>query len=146
MRFVILAIFITCAPLLRAQQSTPNEEVPSVTARSQALELAGAFANDGFKIRDGFWGGAIEAKKPQFLQVNLFAGNAYWFSASVVGIGRKLSLSIATDAGQPVQGDTFQSEQSVAFGFVPQVSGRYFVRLELTTGEKSDFALVYSYK
>ena len=34
-----------------------------VTARKNALDLAGAFSNDGFKIRDGSWIGQIAAGK-----------------------------------------------------------------------------------
>ncbi len=63
---------------------TPTAPETDVSARSKALELAGAFSNDGYKIRDGYWPGEIEPNRPQFLEVNLFSGNEYWFSAAVI--------------------------------------------------------------
>jgi hypothetical protein len=37
-----------------------------MSAREQGPELAGAFSNDGYKIRDGYWPGEIEQNRPQF--------------------------------------------------------------------------------
>jgi hypothetical protein len=62
---------------------SPAVAESDVSVRSKALELAGAFSNDGYKIRDGYWPGEIEQNRPQFLEVNLFSGNEYWFSAAI---------------------------------------------------------------
>ena len=70
-----------------------------VEARRVATELAGAFSNDGFKLRDGCWQGQLAPKHAKLIQVNLYAGNQYWFSvgttAGLVGGGpRVVQLSI----------------------------------------------------
>ena len=48
----ILAALALSAPALA-------ETDQEVAAREVALELAGAFANDGFKLRDGHWAGTL---------------------------------------------------------------------------------------
>jgi hypothetical protein len=58
-------------------------------AHKAALDLAGAFSNDGFKLRDGSWSGAIQSGSPKIIQVNLYAGNEYWFSLGRDGAGKE---------------------------------------------------------
>jgi hypothetical protein len=125
---------------------SPPSEGSDVSARSKALELAGAFSNDGYKIRDGYWPGEIEPNRAQFLEVNLFAGNEYWFSGAVNSPGRKIAVSVLNEEGKPVEYQTYEDGQVAAAGFVPEVSGRYFIKMVLLEGDKSQFCLLYSYK
>lgn len=138
-----LGLLLLSASILSAQEKADS---PQVTARSKVLELAGAFSNDGYKIRDGYWSGILEPGKPQFLEVNLFAGNSYWFSVAALAPARKLSVSLFDENGRPLEEEIFQDGLAAAAGLVPDVSGKYFVRVELVEGDKSDFCLVYSYK
>ena len=139
-----LCIILLSASILSAQETTDSRE--HVTARSKVLELASAFANDGFKIRDGYWSGVLEPGKPRILEVNLFSGNAYWFSAATPAAAGKLSVAIFDENGRPVEGKVYQDGSYAAAGVLPDASGLYFVRLELVEGDKADFCLVYSYK
>ena len=124
---------------------TPTPET-DVSARSRALELAGAFSNDGYKIRDGYWPGELEPNKPVFLEANLFAGNEYWFSAAATAPARKIAVAIFDEKGKPVTGELYGEGPVAAAGAVPETSGRYFIRVTLLEGEKSQFCLLYSYK
>ncbi|CAN5684293.1 hypothetical protein BH09VER1_BH09VER1_03360 [soil metagenome] len=131
------------------ETATPAPVVPAdtdVSARSKALELAGAFSNDGYKIRDGFWAGELDAKKAPLLEVNLFAGNEYWFSAAAVSPARKIGITVYDEKGKPVDYQTYDGGAVTASGFAPTVSGRYFLKVNLLEGEKSQFCLLYSYK
>lgn len=125
---------------------SPAATESDVSARSKALELAGAFSNDGYKIRDGYWPGEIEQNRPQFLEVNLFSGNEYWFSAAINPPGRKIAVSVFNEKGKPVDFQTYEDGQVAAAGFLPEVSGRYYVKLALIEGDKAQFCLLYSYK
>ena len=138
-----LGILLISAAILSAQEPPDSQHN---TSRSKVLELAGAFANDGYKIRDGYWSGILEPGKPRILEVNLFAGNAYWFSAAAMPPARKVSLTLYDENGRPVEGEIFQDGSTAAAGLLPDASGRYFVRLEMVEGDKADFCLVYSYK
>jgi hypothetical protein len=149
MRHLALVLTLACLLPARAQNApeTPAEApAESPLARSLALELAGAFANDGFKLRDGFWSGTLDTSKPLFLQVNLFAGNQYWFSAAAAKPARKIAVSIFDAKGHPVAVEKYEDGASAAAGIEPTLSGPYIVRVELLEGEKSDFCLIYSYK
>jgi hypothetical protein len=117
-----------------------------VAARRAALELAGAWSNDGFKIRDGHWDGTLETGKSQILQVNLFAGNQYWFSAAANQKDVSLGVHVFDESGAPVKCEMFQDASRAACGFSPQASGPYFVKVTLLKGAESAFSLVYSYK
>ena len=127
----------------KAPTETPETDI---SARSRALDLAGAFSNDGYKIRDGFWKGALEPDRPKFLEVNLFSGNEYWFSGAAVPPARQIGIQIYDAKGQPVKIQTYEDGPVAAAGFVPEESGQYFVGIRLLSGEKSEFCLLYSYK
>jgi hypothetical protein len=64
-----------------------------VQARKDALEIAGAFANDGFKIRDGHYCGVVKPHEHALVAVNLYAGNQYWFSAAAAETS-KIAVSV----------------------------------------------------
>ncbi|MDX2079687.1 MAG: hypothetical protein SFU53_02795 [Terrimicrobiaceae bacterium] len=141
----LVPVFAEPSPTPSPSPATPTaDETP--LARSRALELAGAFANEGYKIRDGFWSGSIEKDKPVFIQINVFAGNEYWFCAAATGAARKLSVSVFDENGKPVEGEIYEDGASAAAGLVPESSGPRIVRVLLTEGEKSEFCLVYAYK
>ena len=61
-----------------------------VAARQVALELAGAFSNDGFKLRDGHWTGTLSPGESRVIAVNLYSGNEYWFCAGATEISKKI--------------------------------------------------------
>ena len=149
MKPLLFVALIALAPALLAEQKQPTAPTPTplpVTSRSRALELAGAFANDGYKIRDGFWAGSLELGKPLFVEVNLFSGNEYWFSSAALPPAHKIAVDVFDQKGRPVQGERFQDGATAAAGLIAQTSGHYFVRATMTEGEKADFCLVYSYK
>ncbi len=132
------------ATLATAQEpaATPDD----VGTRSKVLELAGAFSNDGYRIRDGFWTGDIEKGRPRFLEVNLFAGNEYWFCAAAAQSARKIAVSLFSADGKPADFQTYHDGPVAAAGAEPEISGKYFVKLELLEGDKSPFCLLYTYK
>ncbi len=76
-RFVLVTL-AACLILTTGRAETDAQ----VAARSDVLDLAGAFQNDGFKIRDGNFLGQISKDHSQVVAVNLYSGNAYWFTAS----------------------------------------------------------------
>lgn len=145
---VIFALALSSSVIAQDSNPTPTPET-DVSARSKALELAGAFSNDGYKIRDGYWSGELEPNKSKYLEVNLFAGNEYYFSAAMVSPARKIAVTVFDEDGKPVDPsnlELYDNGPVAAAGFVPDVSGRYFVKITLLEGEKSQFCLLYSYK
>ena len=117
-----------------------------VDARKAALDLAGAFTNDGFKIRDGHWCGTIKPHDHALIAVNLYAGNQYWFTAGATGAAKKIEVSLYDETGKQVTTDNYNSGEKAAAGFSPASSGQYYVSVDLLDGEESSFCLVYSYK
>lgn len=118
----------------------------AVSARSAALDLAGAFGNDGFKLREGFEALPLASGKPIVLQVNLYAGNEYWFSAAAVGGVKKIAVTIFDEAGKPIDADMFGEGTRGAAGFSPGLSGSYYVHVAALEGDAGTCAIVYSYK
>ena len=115
-----------------------------VVARKAVLELAGAFFNDGFELRDGHYSATLTKEKPVTVQVNLYAGDAYWFMAASADPAHKLAIAIFDEKGQPVQSKPYSDGSRVAANFSPQISGPYYIRLSAT--ESAVFCLTYSYK
>jgi len=114
--------------------------------RGAALDLAGAFSNDGFKIRDGHWSGMIRPKEHTLIAVNLYAGNHYWFSVGATEKAKKLAVSVYDESGQQVVTESYSAGDKAAAGFSPANSGQYYVSVGLIEGEESGVCFLYSYK
>ena len=115
-------------------------------AHSEVLDLAGAFQNDGFKLRDGTWYAQVSPGQPQTLQVNLYSGNAYWFSVAGNEAATGLSVSVFDDHGNPVEVQIYQKDNKAAAGFSPDASGLYYVEVSSSAQAATTFCLIYSYK
>lgn len=135
----ILAALALGAPVL----AETNQEV---AARAVALELAGAFSNDGFKLRDGHWVGTLAPHESKLIAVNLYAGNEYWFSAGATEQAKKLALEVFDETGAAVTTQIFDSGTKAAAGFPVDKSGEYFIRVSLAEGEPAGVCFLYSYK
>jgi hypothetical protein len=138
---ILLSIFLFAASLC-ARAETDSE----VEARKTALDLAGAFTNDGFKMRDGHWCGTIKPHELALIAVNLYAGNQYWFSVGAIEPAKKIAVNLYDEGGKQVATENYNSGEKAAAGFLPTNSGQYFVSIDLVEGRESSFCLVYSYK
>jgi len=115
-------------------------------AHSEVLDLAGAFQNDGFKLRDGTWYAQVSQGHPQTLQVNLYSGNAYWFSVAGPESSAGFAVSVFDDHGNPVEVQSYQKDNKAAAGFSPDASGLYYVEVSSSAQAATTFCLIYSYK
>jgi hypothetical protein len=141
-RSLILLSIVLVASSLGARAQTNSE----VEARKTALDLAGAFSNDGFKMRDGHWCGTIKPHELALIAVNLYAGNQYWFSVGAIDPAKKIAVNLYDETGKQVVTENYNSDEKAAAGFSPTNSGQYFVSIDLVEGAASSFCLVYSYK
>jgi len=134
----VIALFISV--------SARGETDAEVQARKDALDVAAAFSNDGFKIRDGHWCGIVKPHDHSLVAVNLYAGNEYWFSASATAPAKKIAVGVYDETGKQVTTESYDNGEKAAAGFAPPTSGQYFVSVDLVEGDQSSFCLVYSYK
>ena len=134
-----LLSLLSCIPVW----AETDEEVE---AHKLVLDLTGAFSNDGFKLRDGYWTGPVKPREHVLVAVNLFAGNQYWFSAAANSKAKKISVNVYDENGKPVVTEMYNSGDKASAGFSPTTSGQYYVSLNLLEGEPTTFCLVYSYK
>jgi hypothetical protein len=142
MSILLLSILAASGFVGTALAETDKE----VEARKAALDLAGAFSNDGFKIRDGHWSGMIKPKEHTLIAVNLYAGNHYWFSVGATEKAKKLAVSVYDESGQQVVTENYTAGDKAAAGFSPTNSGQYYVSVGLIEGEESGVCFLYSYK
>ena len=138
---IFLSIFVVAATI-SARAETDTE----VQARKAALAVAGAFANDGFKVRDGHWCGQVKPHDHALVAVNLYAGNQYWFSAGATTPAKKIAVSVYDETGKRVTTEGYDAGEKAAAGFAPANSGQYFVSVDLVEGQEGSFCLIYSYK
>ena len=143
MRLLILA----SAALLGAVALAWAETDEEVEAHKQVLDLTGAFTNDGFKLRDGHWAGALKPKDRAIIAVNMYSGNQYWFSAAAANDkAKKIAVDVYDESGKPMTTEIYAEGERASAGFSPTTSGQYFVAVSLVEGEPSTVCLVYSYK
>ena len=143
MRVALLAGVALFAAAVFAWAQTDEE----VEAHRQALDLTGAYTNDGFKLRDGHWAGKIKPAERAVIAVNLYAGNQYWFSVAAANDkAKKVTVDIYDEAGKPMTSESYNEGERASAGFSPVTSGQYFVAVSLVEGDPSTICLVYSYK
>ena len=143
MRVVLLSGVALFAAAVFAWAQTDDE----VEAHRQALDLTGAYTNDGFKLRDGHWAGKIKPAERAVIAVNLYAGNQYWFSVAAANDkAKKVAVEIYDEAGKPMTSENYNEGERASAGFSPVTSGQYFVAVSLVEGDPSTICLVYSYK
>jgi hypothetical protein len=145
MTFPRITVLLAAAALAVAPLCTAETD-GEVEARKVALDLAGAFANDGFKVRDGHWTGSVKKGDRTVVAVNLYAGNEYWFSVAGAQKGSRFALNLFDETGQPVVTENFAEEDKAAAGFSPTNSGQYFVSIAAPEADTGTVCLVYSYK
>jgi hypothetical protein len=126
----------------RAETATDEQ----VAARSEVLDLAGAFQNDGFKIRDGHLFGKVARDHAEVVSVNLYSGNAYWFSVASTKKVYNLKVSIFDDQGKPVNFEPYAAGNRAAAGFSPEASGLYYIKISDEDSQPATFCLIYCYK
>jgi hypothetical protein len=132
--------------LLLGMLSVRAQTDSEVAAHRVALELAGAFSNEGFKIRDGHWVGSVKPGEQAVIAVNLYAGNEYWFSVGADKPLPKLAVQVYDENGRLMQSEPFAADDKAAAGFSPEISGQYFVSIAPIEGAADAYCLVYSYK
>ncbi|MEQ1853008.1 MAG: hypothetical protein ABMA01_15630 [Chthoniobacteraceae bacterium] len=142
---ILVPLLFTLGLAALAQPAPAVQDDATVLARRAARELAAAWTNDGFKLRDSDWTGSFTPGKSQLIQVSLFAGNRYWFSAAATG-GGALALGIYDESGKPLTVESYEDGPRAAAGFRPDASGPYLVKIEQRGDQASSFCLVYSYK
>lgn len=139
-------LFLVATQIVRAKEADTDGEAAAQVA---ALDLAGAFSNDGYKIRDGHWTGTLKTGDAPVLMVNLYAGNQYYFSLGASDKAKKVAVTIFDEAGKLLPGEltSQDSERPVAAaGVAPEASGPYYVRVQLLEGEPAEFCLICTYK
>jgi hypothetical protein len=141
-RLFLTLVFASFATVSALHAVTDGE----VAARRTALDVAGAFTNDGFKLRDGFWAGQFAPGKSKILQVNLYAGNQYYFTVGSTAAAKKVLVTVYDETGKPVSGEPYLDTSVAATGFSPDNSGIFYVKVEVVDGAAADYCLVYSYK
>lgn len=141
-RLLLTLVFASFTAVSALHGATAGE----VEARRTALDVAGAFTNDGFKLRDGYWAGQFAPGKPKILQVNLYAGNQYYFTVGSTAAAKKVLVTVYDETGKPIPAEPYQDTSVAAAGFSPDNSGIFFVKIEVVDGAAADYCLVYSYK
>jgi hypothetical protein len=141
-RRLFLATMFVFAGVMTSLADTDAE----VNARKNALDVAGAFTNDGFKLRDGHWCGTLKAEDHALIAVNLYAGNQYWFAVGAADPAKKIAVNVYDETGRLLKTEHYEGGDRAAAGFSPNDSGQYFVSVDLVEGGSSIFCLIYSYK
>jgi hypothetical protein len=126
--------------------SAEKETDEQVAARSDVIDLATAFQNDGFKIRDGNYFGKVSKDRSPIVAVNLYNGDAYWFTAASASKTAKLKLYLFDETGKPVRFENYEAGSRAAAGYSPETSGLYYIKVSSEDSQPATFCLIYTFK
>ncbi|MGH7939275.1 MAG: hypothetical protein ACRD5Z_18580 [Bryobacteraceae bacterium] len=138
----LATVLCFCALIVSTLAETDQE----VAAREIALEVAGAFSNDGFKLRDGHWAGTVAPNETKTFAVNLYSGNQYWFSVATPTPAKELTVEAFDETGAPITTEKYHADGKAAAGLSVVKSGQYFIRVGLKESAPAAVCFVYSYK
>lgn len=141
-----MGLTICCIAVSMLSGMAAAQSDREVQAHKMVLDLAGAFSNEGFKMRDGHWTGSLKQNENALVAVNLYSGNQYWFSVGAVEPAKKIEVAVYDETGNRVTTDNYADGEKAAAGFTPNSSGQYYVSVGLLEGGESTYCLVYSYK
>src|SRR5438270_12349383 len=113
---------------------TLAETDAEINARRNALDVAGAFTNDGFRLRDGHWCGTLKPADRSLIAVNLFAGNQYWFSVGTTDPATKTGVNVHDASRKLLTTEHYDGGDRAAAGYSPSASEQYFVSIDLLRG------------
>jgi len=144
MRFaaVILLCLLAAGHASPAGTNQPTAPVPPLRAR--VYEFGVALSNEGYKARDGFWSGRLSAGRAARFAVNLFAGNSYWFAASLPPGTQDARVRVYGPDGSVLETTDYSADGLAAAGVTATATGEYFVSVEAASA--ADFCLVYFFK
>ena len=139
------AILIAALALPPLAANAAGETDAAVAAHAAVLDLAGAFTNDGFKLRDGDYEGTLQAGQSVVVQVNLYAGNEYWFSVATAKPESAVTIAVYDETGNLVKTNPYTDAHRAAAGFSPDNSGPFYLKIA-DTGAPATYCTIYSYK
>ena len=126
---------------------TIDESPAAIEARQVAFDLAGAFQNDAFRIRDSQWTGKLAgAQKETVIQVNLLAGNAYWFILGASIRDANVQIEVFNVRGERVTAERHVSPGRAAASLRATQSGLHYVRLQSLGDSSPTVCFLYCYK
>src|SRR4030095_8444305 len=114
MKRVLLFFSVICVSFSMSGALAQTDD--EVTARKTVLDLAGAFSNDGFKVRDGHWSGMVKPNETKIVAVNLYAGNQYWFSVGATTKAKKIAVEVYDERGERVVTQQYEAGEKADSG------------------------------
>jgi hypothetical protein len=137
-----MALLLLGAPL-RAQD-VPDE---AHEARVNAIEMAHAFTDESFIVRDGFWRTRLAPNEEVVCALQLFAGVDYWICLGSGTPEAQLQMGLFTSAPRPVAVlERVQEPSRAAIKVRPRTSGLFYLKVRNNHGQAARVCVTYCYK
>ena len=142
LRHAALALALS-ATAASAATATDDE----VAARRIAVGLAGAFSNDGFKLRDGCWQGRLAPHEARLIQVNLLRRQSVLVFRGHHAEAKKVLLCPCTmRRASRCRPSRSRKSRKRRPALRPRSAGRITSASRRRRASPASFCLVYSYK
>lgn len=139
----LLAIAILLASPVVAQ-APPTDDV--LQSRANVIELAHAFTDEGFIVRDGFWRTELKPGEEQICGLQLFANVDYWICLGA-GVNAEVDMALFSSGALPVPvHERIQEPSRAAIRVRPKRSGTFYLKLRSVRGEGGRVCVTYCYK
>jgi hypothetical protein len=140
-RCVLLVAALSLAVLPQARAFVDD-------AHSMAMELATAYVEKGFAVRQDYWSGEVKSGQSKQVKAQLFKGNEYWFFLGCDADSCELELKIVDAKGKPLHTETKTIKGAVGVRILPPKTGSYAIvfTIKSTDVAKPHWALAYAYR
>ena len=136
-------------PQPEATVASPNSPIDD--ALSFALEAADPSVQEGFTVREDYWGGELPAKQTKAIVHQLFRGNEYRFWMGTATKAAKISIHIYDTNGNLAETAAFDSSKKPHMAearVIPKKTGSYYLLVEVEKSAKplTPWALTYGFR
>src|SRR5581483_1312700 len=134
-----------------AQQKTRLRHTPGKNADrtlTYAIEAAQPFVQNGFTVREEYWGGTLPPQTQKIIVHQLFKGNEYWFLAATDADGAVVSVHAYDENGNLAETEYFKKAHAAGTHIVPRKSAMYYIMLEIEKSPElqTRWALVFGFR
>lgn len=115
---------------------------------SFAMEAAYPYVQEGFVVREDYWGGDLGQGERRAIRHQLFRGNEYWFWVGTDVAAAKVTIHIYDAEGKLAESESWQREHMSGAKVVPPRTGSYWVIVEVAESphDRTHWAVAYGYR
>ncbi|MEA3187490.1 MAG: hypothetical protein QOD99_1320 [Chthoniobacter sp.] len=142
-----LVFLLLVTPVAFGGKKSASREMVSDRSLARAIDSAQPFVQQGFTIREEYWGGALGSETRKVVVQHLFKNNEYWFCAALSSTSM-VSVHVYDENGNLADSEYWKKSRAAGVHVAPRRSGTYYIIVEADKSVKPEvlWAMIYAFR